>query len=195
MVGNDDALGARVAEAPLDPPHELALGPAAEALLRERLEDLVRERPRAAHDLDLRVVLHRAQRLDEARRSDRLDAGVDERLVPRVRQVRLLEPDPPARQLLADRGEEVARDLDERDALDLAAAGRVAEVREQRRAPVRLDEHGRVRALEPGQVAHVRLAAEDVRRPGDEQRLLEERGEPLDPASLRPCTRNSSASR
>ena len=102
-VENDNSLRVRVAEAPLDPPHELALGAAAEPLFRERLEDLVGERARAAHGLDLLVVLDRAQRLDEARRREGVDSGVGERAVAGVRQVGLLEPDPSPGQVLAER--------------------------------------------------------------------------------------------
>jgi hypothetical protein len=44
-----DSFGTALAEAPLDPPRELLLAALAEALVRERGEDLVRERaPRAA---------------------------------------------------------------------------------------------------------------------------------------------------
>ena len=51
---------------------------------------------------------------------DDLDPGLDERPVPLVGQVLLLERDPPPGEVGADRGKEVARGLDEADALDLA---------------------------------------------------------------------------
>jgi hypothetical protein len=108
--------------------------------------------------------------------------------------MRLLEADSTPGEPLADVRQQVARGLDERHSLDLAPAPRVAEVGEERRAPVRLHEHGRVRAGEAGQVADVRLPAEDIRRARDEQRLVENRGESLD-ARGHFCIRNSSASR
>ena len=184
-VGNDTPSAPASRKRPLDPPHELALRAAAEALPGERAEDLVRERPRAAHDLDLLLVLHRPQRLDETRRWHGVDAGFDQSAVPGIRQMRLLEPDSPSGEQLADLGEEVSRGLDEGHALDLAPPCRVAEVRVERCRRVRLDENRSIRALEPGQVADVRLTAEDVRRPGDEQRLFEERRESLDPRHAR----------
>jgi hypothetical protein len=59
----------------------------------------------------------------------------------------------------------------ELDALDLAGALGVAEVREEPR-PVGLDEDRGVRALEAREV-------EDVRRRRDEERLLEEAAQPV----------------
>ncbi len=141
-----------------------------------------------------RVVLDRAQRLDESSDRDGVDARVDERPVAGIGKVRLLEADAPSREALADRGQQAPRGLDERDAGDLAPALRVAEVREERRRPVRLDEQRGVRAREPREVADVRLPAEDVRRPRDEQRLVEERGKPLDARSL-PLHRGTRAPR
>jgi hypothetical protein len=113
----------------------------------------------------------------------------------RVREVLLLELDAASGEELSDRGNEPARYLGDLDALEGSRPICVAEVRVQRRAPVRLDEHGRVRAREAGEVADVGLATEDVRRPGDEQRLVEERSQSLDPTHGRLSTRNSSASR
>ncbi len=152
-----------------------------EPLFGERCEDLVGERTGAAHGRELGVVLHRADRLDESRGRDGVDARLLQQPIPDVRQVGLLERDAAPGDVLGDADEEVALRLDEVDAFDLAPARRVAEVREQRRRRIRLDEERSVRAVEPGQVAHVRLPAEHVRRAGDEQRLLEERREPLDP--------------
>ncbi len=193
--GEGHVVRTALAKRPLDPPRQLALAAARESLLRERREDLVGERARAAQDLELGVVLHRPQRLDEARRRN----GVHPRLLQQpeadVGHVRFLEGDAAPRDVLRDPCEQVARHLDEGRSFDLTRAGGVAKVREDGRAPVWLDQHGGVRAREPGQIPHVRLAAEGVRRSRDEQRLLEERREPLDPGHVRSWTRNSSASR
>ena len=182
-------------EAPLDPPRELLLTPAAEALPRERREDLVGEPAGASHDRDLLRVLDGPQPLDEAGARNRVDPGVDERAVERVREVLLLELDPPAGEQLADRGDEATRDLGHVETVERARAIRVAEVRVQGRAPVGLDQHCRVRALQAGEVADVRLPAEDVRRPRDEKRLLEERRESPESAHDLLPTMNSSACR
>ena len=166
------------------------------ALLRERREDLVGQGAGAPHRRDLLVVLHGPQPFDEAGARHRVDARIRQGPVERVREVLLLEQDPAPGQELADGRDEPARGLHDLDALELPRPVRVAEVGVEGRLPVRLDENGRVRALQAGQVAHVRLAAEHVRRPGDEDRiLLQELREPLDPAHARPPTRNSSASR
>ena len=141
------------------------------------------------------VVLDCAQRLDEARRRNRFDPGRNQRAVTRMGEMVLLEPDSPACKQLADLGHEVPRCLDEGHAFDLATPCRVAEVGIQRGRRVRLDQHRGVRALQAGQIAHVRLAAEHVRRTGDEERLLEERCQSFDPGHGRLCMRNSSASR
>jgi hypothetical protein len=190
-----DALGAALAEAALDPPGELALGAAGEALTRERFEDLVRESARAAHLLQLVGVLDRAEALDETRGRLCVDACIHELAVQGVRQVLLLEPDPPAREELADGGDEPACDLRDVDAVERAGATCVAEVRVEHGTAVRLDEHGRVRARETREVADVRLAPEHVGRAGHEQRLLEKRRESRDSGHASPFTRNSSASR
>ena len=190
-----DALGAALAEAALDPPRELTLAAPGEALLRERREDLVGEGRAAAHPRDLLVVLDRAERLHQPADRHRVDTGVDERSIERVREVLLLELDPPPGEQLADCRDEPAGRLDDLEALERACAVRVAEVRVQRRCAVRLDEHRRVRAVEAREVADVRLPAEDVRRPRDEERLLEQRREPLDARHALLPTMNSSASR
>ena len=143
-----DTLGAPLAEAPLDPPGELALRSPREPLVRQRGEDLVGQRARAAHRRDLVGVLDRAQLLDETGAGDRVDAGVGELAVERVRQMLLLELDPPALEELADRSEEAARGLHDLESVERTRAIRVPEVRVQRRAAVRLDENGRVRARE-----------------------------------------------
>ena len=79
----------------------------------ERREDLVGECTRAAQRSDLLGVLHRAQALDETARRLCVDACVHERPVERVREVLLLEADAPAREKLADRRKQPARDLDD----------------------------------------------------------------------------------
>ena len=112
-----------------------------------------------------------------------------------MREVLLLELDSPSREELADRRNQPASGLDDLDPSEGARAIRVAEVRIERRPPVRLDEDGRVRALQAGEVADVRLTAEHVGRAGDEERLVDERGEPGDSAHLRPATMYSIASR
>ena len=124
-----------------------------------------------------------------------VDPRIDERPVAGMRQVRLLEGDAAPTQELADRREEIPSRLDESDASDRARPRCVAKIREERRAPVRLDEQGCVRALEPGQVTDVRLPAEDVRRSRDEQGLAQAIRQALDPAQPRSFARNSSASR
>ena len=93
-----DAFGTALAEAPLDPPGELALAATGEPLVGERREHLVRERCAAAHARDLVVVLHRAERLHEPGGRHRVDARVEERQIERVREVLLLELDPSAGQ-------------------------------------------------------------------------------------------------
>ena len=190
-----DALRPGLAEAPLDPPRKLFLASTRETLLRERFEDLVGESARAAHHRDLRLVLHRAERFHLSRRGLRIDAGIDERAIQRVREILLIEEDSSSRQQLADRRHQATGGLDDLETIERACAIRVSEVRVQRCAAVRLDEDGRIGALESGEVADVRLPAEDVRRTRDEQRLFEERGEPSDPAHCLASTRYSIASR
>ena len=75
----------------------------------------------------------------------------------------------------------------EANAFESARLLRVAEVGVEDRLPVRIDEDGGVRAREPGQVA-------DVDAAGDEQRLLEERGQPFE-ATHRCSARNAIAVR
>jgi hypothetical protein len=105
------ALGASLTKAALDPPGKLGLRTPAEALARQRAEHLVRERARATHRCELVGVLHRTEALDETGRGLCVHTDLDELPVERVREVLLLEPDPPARQELPDRGDEPARDL------------------------------------------------------------------------------------
>ena len=149
----------------------------------------------ARHARDLVVILDRAERLHETGDRNRVDPRIRERAEERVREMLLLDQDPPSAQELADRGNEAARGFDDLGAVERPCTIRIAEVRVQRRRAVGLDEYGRIRAVQPGQVADVRLPAEDVRRPGDEQRLLEQRGESFDSGHSCPATRNSIASR
>ncbi|MBM2822993.1 MAG: hypothetical protein HW413_1739 [Thermoleophilia bacterium] len=112
--------------------------------------------------------------------------------------MRFLESDAASAQVLAYGRQEVPSGLDEGDAIDLARASGVAEVREERRARIRLHEHSRIGALKSREIADVRLPAQHVRWPGDEKRLIEERRQPLDSChALRSSvpTRSSSASR
>ena len=101
--------------------------------------------------------------------------------MPGNRQVIGLEPDRPASYLAEPPGEarqEVSLDDLDVDTLDRAGRLGVATVRQEHDL-VRLDEHERVRALEPGQVA-------DVHRVGDQERrdlkAVELRPEALDAA-------------
>src|SRR5919206_816397 len=76
--GGDDRLeggpvGAELAEELVQPVRQLALAPADEALLREPVVRLARDRPRAADRVELLLVLNRAQRLDEAAARDEVE--------------------------------------------------------------------------------------------------------------------------
>ena len=169
-----------------DAPGQLDLGAAGEALLGERTEDGVGDPRGLAQQLELARLLHRAQPLDEPGPGDGLDAAALQRLQRGHRHHVRLDPDRPSgepRREVADDG--AGRPL-EPHALDRARPARVAEVREERGLAVGLHEHGSVRARKPGQI-------EDVDAARDEQRLLEQRGESLEPAHLR--IRNSRASR
>src|SRR5205085_1417576 len=96
------------------------------------------------------------------------------------------EPDA-AREALGEIGPDVALRLGELDALDGAAGVGVAEVAEEL-GPLRLDEKRGVRAGEADEVADVGAAR-------DEERLLEQRTQPVDAGHRRLSARNSSASR
>jgi hypothetical protein len=164
---------------------DVALGPADERLPREALVRLVRDRRRPLDQLELVGSLHGPQSLDEARRRHELQAGAAQLLPARVRQVRRLE-----RHLHAYVRDEASHerplDLDELHAFDLAGSLRVAEVGEQQRTGV-VHEQRRVRAHEAREVA-------DVDRRRDEQRLLEQGAQAIDPVH-RLVVREASASR
>ena len=95
--------------------------------------------------------------------------------------------DRPAREPGREVGDHGARRLFEADPVEGLRLLRVAEVREERRVAAGVDEQGGVRAREPGEVA-------DVDPARDEERFVEERGEPLDAAQLWPA-RNAIAVR
>ena len=183
------AVGACLVPRLLEPPRELGLGATDERLPAELLVHLVGDRGGAPERLQLAGLLHRAERLDRPARRDELDAARPQRLRVGERQVPRLDRDPPAREQLGERRHDVPRRPVERDAVDRARRLRVAKVRVERRLACRVDEHGRVRAREAGQVAHVDEAR-------DEQRVVELPGESLDSrhVSLR-AARSSSARR
>ena len=139
------------------------------------VEDLVRDRSRLPDRRDLPRFLDRAQALDESRLRHGVDTALPQLLVRGDGDDVGLDPDRPARQPRREVADHGARGLLEADALERAGLLRVAEVGEERRLAVGLDEHGRVRALETDQIADVDAAR-------DEQRLVQQRGEPLDPA-------------
>ena len=117
----------------------------------------------------------------------RLDATVLQRLVARDGEDVRLDPDRAAgepRREVADHG---ARRLLEADPVEGLRLLGVAKVREERRLAVGGDEQRGVRAREPGEVA-------DVDPARDEERLVEERREALDPGQLWPA-RNAIAVR
>src|SRR5439155_8845776 len=189
-AGRDDrregrAVPAELVEELLHPPRELALGPPDERLARNALEGPARDRRGPSDRVELGLVLHGTEPLDEAAPRDEVDAGRAEELVARIREVLPLEADA-AGEEAGEPGVERALRLDELDPLDGAPGHGVAEVGEEPDALSIDDERG-VCALEAAQVA-------DVRRLGDEERLLQSRLQPFDAVAHRP-TRNSSASR
>ena len=172
-------------------PRELDLGSADEALLAERAVNLVGDRSRLTQALELRRLLDRAQSLDEAGGRLGRDAAVAQRVERGDAERVGLDSDRLAREPRRQVADHRPRGLLEANPFDRARPLRVAEVGEERRLAVRLDEHSGVRAREPGQVAHIDAAR-------DEQWHLEERGQPLDPthaASFARSTSSASASR
>ncbi len=168
-------------------PRQLPLRPAGETLLGERGEHPVGDRGGLARRLDLGGLLHRPQPLDETLPWHGLDPAFRQRLVTCDREDVRLDSDRPAGEPRGEIGDHRTRRLLETDPIEGLRLLRVAEVREERRLSVRVDEQGGIRAREPGQVA-------DVDATRHEQRLVEERGELLDPAQLRPA-RNAIAVR
>ena len=170
----------------LEPPGELALGPADEpAFVGEPLEGDVRDVRRAPDRRELLIVLDDTELLDEPVPGDRLDsAGVQPRVALEA-QRRGLEADRP-REQLGERLEEIALGLDELGALDGAGALGVAVVGEELHALL-VDEQRRVRARQPGEVAN-------VCRVGDEKRLLELGAQLLDPVVHERSASQASAS-
>ncbi len=171
----------------LHPPGEVGLGlPDEVAFVDEALERDVRDLRRPADRIQLVLVLDDAQLFDEAVAGNRVDSSSVQPRVALVRERRALEADAAGEQL-REGLVEVALRLDELGAFDGAGAFRVPEVGEQLDA-LGLDEQGRVRAREPGEVA-------DVRRVGDEQRLLELGPQTVDAVVHELSARNVSASR
>ena len=97
--------------------------------------------------------------------------------------MRSLDADAPAGEKLGERGDDVPRRLVELHALHVARRLGVPKVGVERRRSCRIDQHRRVGALEPREIAH-------VDQPGDEQGLLEARREALDP--VHPSLRSAS---
>src|SRR5437016_9958359 len=136
-----------------DRPGDISLRAPGEGLSCQPLVDAIRDRARATDRVELLLVLDGAQRFDEARPRDELQASGAERLVSGVGDECRLEADAtgqPPRQI---RKERPIR-LDELDALDLAPGGGVTSVGEKLQA-IRLDEQCRVRALETDEVEDV----------------------------------------
>src|SRR5262245_32177622 len=179
-------VGAELVEELVQPPGQLALGSPDERLVREALVGLARDLPRPADRVELAVVLHRAQRLDEAAARYEVEPAAVQRLPARVADGVGLEADAALEQL-RERDDQRALRLDELDARDRPPGLGVAEVAEQPRA-VRLDQQGGVRAGEADEVA-------DIDAVRDEERLFEALAQAVDATRhVRPA-RNSSASR
>jgi hypothetical protein len=181
-----ELVAAELAEQLLHDPRELALGAADEALLRERLICAIGDPARPPDRFELRLVLDGTQLLDEPAARDELVPRIGEDLPVREAEVVLVEAEPLGK-VPRQIGQDRARRLDELDALDGLGRRLVAEVREEACA-LELHEQYRVRALESRQVVEVDGAR-------DQQRLLEPRAQPLEPAHEPPVHRNSRASR
>ena len=97
--------------------------------------------------------------------------------------MRRLDGNAPAREKLGERGDDVPRSLVELHPLHVTRRLGVPKVGVERRRACRIDQHRRVGALETREIAH-------VDQPGDEQGLLEARGEALDP--VHPSLRSAS---
>ena len=180
-------VGACVVEELLHPPGEVGLGlPDEVAFVDETLERDVRDLCRPADRIKLVLVLDHAQLFDEAVARNSVDSSCVQPRVALVGERGALEADA-AGEMLREGLVEVAFGLHELGAFDGSGAFRVPEVGEQPNA-VGLDEQGRVRAHESGEVAN-------VRRVGDEQRLLELGPQTVDPVVHEPAARNVSASR
>ena len=182
-------FGAKLAEGALDPPRDVALGPACEAFLRKPLEHPVGERARAADRLDLTGVLDRAEGFDEAAGRHDVHAAGAQRLPLHDRQRRRLDADAPPRQELRELADDVSPGLRERDSFDHLCPPGVPRVGVEGRLAARLDDERRVRAVETDEIA-------DVDPGRHEERLLKARGEPLEPRhDVRSLESSASASR
>ena len=152
-------------------PRHLALGAADEADAGEALEDPVGDLAGAAEDLELALVLDRAERLDEAAVRDEVEPARLQRLVVGVDDARRLEADLPG-EPLGERADHRPLRLHHLDTLDGRRRGDVAEVGKQLDALL-VDEQCGVRALEAGEI-------DDVLRVRDEERLLDQGAEAVD---------------
>jgi hypothetical protein len=173
-------VGAELVEELGHPPDQLLLRPPAELLLGQALVHAVRDSGGLTDGVELARLLHRTQRLDETAARHQAHARLAEDLVARVADRVRLEPD-----RVGDPAGEVAVDealgLLDLNPCELPCPLGVAEVGEEPDAVLLHQKRG-VRALEARQV-------QDVRRRGDEQRLLEQR-----PEAVYSRVRNSSAS-
>ena len=148
-----------------DPPRHVRLRPPHDTLLGKPGEDAVDDLRRPTNRVQLAGLLDRAQHERHGRDRDDVHPGREKLGVPGNRQVIGLEPDRRAPYLAEPPGEarqEVSLDDLDVDTLDRAGRLGVAPVRHEHDL-VRLDEHERVRALEPGQIA-------DVHRVGNQER-------------------------
>ena len=159
-----EAVPAFLVEELREIPGDLALGAPDERHLGQPLEDAIRDLAGAAERVELALVLHGAELLDEAVGRDGLRLSLLQRLVARVGDRIRLEADA-AREGLRELADQVALRLDDLDAVDCARSLEIAKVGEEPDAVAVDDERG-VRAVEADEV-------DDVHRVRDEQRLLE----------------------
>jgi hypothetical protein len=153
--------------------HAVALGPADERhLAHKSLEHPVRDRAGPPKRVELAFVLHRPKLFDKALPRHELEPAFAQLLGKRPREHVRLEADL-ALQLVCEPCHQRPLRQDSFDAVEGLSSLDVAEVRVEP-CPVRLDEERSVRAVEAGQV-------EDIDEVRDEERLLEQVAEPVDP--------------
>ena len=174
LAGGDDrpegeCLRAVLTERSLDPPGDVRLGAPDDRLSRAPRRRHPRSRS-APDRRQLALVLDRRRASTSPRVGNEL--GTARPIVSHcaIRDLRRLEPDPPAGEQLGERAGDVAAGLDDLDARRPRVPPRDSGSRCRGSSRVRLDEQRAVRALEAGQVA-------DVDAVGDEQRLGQARGE------------------
>ena len=197
-AGNDrverERLGTELAQRPLEPPRHLRLRPPDESLPPEQLERLGEQRCGAPERVELAVVLDRPQPLDGTLRRDELDATGGERAMGGEADLVGLERDRPGRELpkrLPQEDGQLPVGLHELDTGDGARRVHVAPVGDQP-GVLGVDQHGRVRALEAGQVADVDGGCDEKRRSTE---LGQPRTQPLDPLAHWLPASHASASR